>query len=163
MDLLAQTSCNHIIGSPLVAYTSATCPRCFGTNTYGGLSLSSTGLLQTVSGADQLNQQIAKILTEALRPSGYGFDYSVFTNVIDPTTLDNLRNAVYQSLLYLQTIQQQAVQSGASYRADEQIQKIVSVSANTLNGDISSRTVSVWATVQTRSHTSVTTVVTIQR
>ena len=161
MDLLAQTVCNHTIGNPLVQYTSSKCPRCFGTNMYGGLSFTSGGKLSTVVASSQLSQQIKKILTEKMRPSGYGFNISLLSGVIDASKLGAIQAEVSRCLFYLQKLQTQEVQAGHIYAGTEQISSIGTVSV--IQSPIQPSFVQVFATVITVSGASMSVQTALQR
>ena len=161
MDLLAQTVCDHIVGDSGTPYTSSNCPRCFGTNGYGGLAFTSDGKLSSLTASSQLSQQIKKILVEKMRPSGYGFNTSLLSGVIDVSKLDALQAEVYRCLLYLQTAQQQEVRAGHIYAGTEQIGSVGTVSV--LQSPTSPTAVQVFATVVTVAGTAVATQTTLQR
>ena len=161
MDLNSQTVCNHIVGNPEVQYTFSACPRCFGSNTYGGLSFTSGGKLSTLNSSSQLSQQVKKILTEKMRPSGYGFNTFLLSGVIDASKLGALQAEVYRCLLYLQKIQAQEVQAGHIYAGTEQISSVGTVSV--IQSPIQPTSVQVFATVVTVSGASPTVQTTLQR
>jgi hypothetical protein len=161
VDLNSQTTCNHIVGNPVVAYTITTCPRCFGLGTYGGLSFTPDGKLSTITTSSQLAQQIKKILTEKMRPSGYGFNTSLLAGVIDPSKLGALQAEVYRCLLYLQASQQAEIRAGHIYGGSERISSIGTVSV--IQSSSRPTTVQVFATVVTASGISVATQTTLQR
>ena len=161
MDLNSQTSCNHILGNPEIQYTSSTCPRCFGTNTYGGLSFTPDGKLSTLNSSSQLSQQVKKILTEKMRPSGYGFNTSLLSGVIDRSKLDAIQAEVYRCLLYLQDAQRQEIRAGHVYGGSEQISSIGNVSVT--QSKTSPTTVQVFATLVTVSGASISLQTPLQR
>jgi len=129
MDLLGKTSCNHIVGIPPVAYILDTCPRCLRMEEYGGVAYDTGGKVQTITGVSQIGQQIRKILTENIRSSGYGFDYSLLRGVIDSPTISVIKNEVVRCITYLYNLQQQSKKEGFNYRPDEEISSIQSVDA----------------------------------
>jgi hypothetical protein len=161
MDLNSQISCNHIVGDPIIYYTLSTCPRCFGLGTYGGLSFTADGKLSTIQASSQLSQQIKKILTEKMRPSGYGFNYSLLSGVIDVSKLDAIQAEVYRCLSYLQNAQRQEVRSGHIYAGSEQISSIGAVS--TLQSPMQPTAVQVFITVITVSGASISFQTSLQR
>ena len=161
MDLNSQTICNHIVGNPEIQYTSSGCPRCFGTNVYGGISFTSGGKLSTVVASSQLSQQIKKILTEKMRPSGYGFNTSLLSGVIDTSKIGAIQAEVYRCLLYLQKIQAQEVQAGHIYAGTEQIGSVGTVSV--IQSPTQPTAVQVFATVISVSGASVAVQTPLQR
>jgi|GEM_PF-2607760 hypothetical protein len=161
MDLNCQTACDHKVGNPEVQYTSSTCPRCLGNDIYGGLSFEPSGKLSTLSYSDQLAQQIKKILTEKRRLSGYGFDYSLLSGVIDNSKLSAIYAEVARCILYLQSNQQQEVKAGHVYAGSEQIQALSSLKVE--QSTTQPQEVQVYATVQTVSGALVSLQTTLQR
>ena len=111
MDIASSVKCLHQLGVPLVSYTQANCPRCNGTGFYYGVAFGSDGNIQTVTSANELMQQLQKILICKRKPSGYGFDYSIMTKVTS-TTVDAVKVEVQRCILYLQSIQQKSIQQG---------------------------------------------------
>ena len=94
MDLLGTVTCDHIVGNPPIAYVLTTCPRCKGIGAYGGISFDNLGNLNVVTDGALLSQEITKILTENIRSSGYGFNYSVLSGVINPNTIQSVQNEI---------------------------------------------------------------------
>ena len=161
MDLLAQILCNHKIGDPEVQYLLSSCPRCFGTGTYGGLAFTPDGKLSTIDTSSQLSQQIKKILIEKMRPSGYGFNTSLLSGVIDVSKLGAIQAEVYRCLSYLQQSQLNEIKAGHIYAGSEQIDSIGVVTIFQVPNQPT--TVQVSATVITVAGASVTAQTTLQR
>lgn len=161
MDFNCQTICNHRVGDPEVQYTSSNCPRCLGSNTYGGLSFEASGKLSTLFFSDQLAQQIKKILTEGRRPTGYGFDYSLLSGVIDNSKLSAIYAEVARCILYLQSLQQQEIKAGHVYAGNEQIKALGSLTVE--QSTTRPQEVEVYVTVQTMVGTPVSLQTTLQR
>ncbi len=155
MDLLAQSICSHIVGNPPVAYTLSTCPKCWGTGYYGGFSILPSGDLEQLPPADSLVQSIRKILTENIRPSGYGFNQSLLTGVLDVSRLQAVKNEVVRCLNYLKFIQNQESSRGFQYNPQERIDKISNV--NVIKNLQDPRRVNVTVTVITLSSVKVST------
>jgi len=121
MDAKFKVICNHVVGSPLQQFTLVTCPRCLGKGFYNSYSFGTDGKMLVVSGVNKLSQQIQKILTEAKRPSGYGFDYSVLTGVITPSTVTAVKSEILRCIEYLKASQQQEKKEGFMYLPTEEI------------------------------------------
>lgn len=155
MDIKSQTVCDHIVGNPPTAYIIDFCPRCLGKGYYGGFAILSSGNLQTLSPSDSLIQAIQKILTENTRPTGYGFNQSLLTGVIDASKIQAVKNEVARCLNYLKFIQTQETLRGFQYNPQEKISKIsnITVVKNTQDP----RGVNVTVTVVTVSATSIST------
>jgi hypothetical protein len=132
-----------------VDYTLASCPRCLGTGEYGGFSYGTDGKLFTLSGVAQLSQQIKKILTEKKRSTGYGFDFSLLSGVIDAARLTTIQSEVVRTLNYLKALQQAEKLRGFVYLPSEEIDDLDSVRA--IQDTADPRTVFVTARVIARS------------
>jgi hypothetical protein len=129
MDLLGTVVCNHIVGIPSVAYVLNTCPRCQGKGYYGGISFDNLGNLNVVTDGALLQQEITKILTENMRPNGYGFNYSLLSSVVNPDSVNNAQNEAVRCLTFLYNLQQQEKANGVVYRNTEEISTIQNVAA----------------------------------
>jgi hypothetical protein len=121
MDLLGTVACSHDVGIPVVNYTLDTCPRCLGSGSYGGTSFSKDGNVAVVTGVPEVVQDITKILTENMRPSGYGFNYALLSGVIDPSRIDHIRAEAARCINYLINLQAARVRAGATVAANEQL------------------------------------------
>ena len=161
MDILARNTCDHLVGSPPTSFLLATCPRCQGTGNYGGFVFDINGKITTLQLGPVLGQQIRKILIENRRPSGYGFDYSLFAGVIDPSKLSAIRTEVIRCLSYLRHVQQQEKAQGFTYNPQEELKSIVSVFVE--QNSTEPRSVLVSAAVLSVSGTPASTVVTLRR
>ena len=128
MDYLGKVSCDHRVGSPVVSYTLLTCPRCLGTGEYGGIEIFST--VTTVSGYNQVEQAIKKILSEKVRDTGYGFDYSLLRSVIDTNTVPSIKKEIVRCIEYLRSSQQKEKARGVGYSPRELIYSIRSLEVN---------------------------------
>jgi hypothetical protein len=121
MDIKNSVVCNHFVGNPPVPYKLESCPRCNGTGVYGGPDFSLGGQISTVRGSSQLEQQIKKILTERIRETGYGFDFSVLKGIISQGTLLVVKQEIFRCLDYLYGIQQSEKANGFYYNSNEEI------------------------------------------
>ena len=138
MDAQFKVICNHTAGNPVQQFILVDCPRCLGTGFYN-------------AGFPKLAQQIQKILTENKRSTGYGFDYSVMTDTINPGTLTAIKSEVARCMAYLQANQKQEQSEGFFYLPSEQITKLVSLDVQIDPSD--PRGVFVNVSVQTLSNT----------
>ena len=127
MDVVSRIVCDHRAGSPLVGYTSFTCPMCLAKNVRGDFSIGSDGKIQTTGGFSALKQQMLKILTENKRASGYGFDYRLLAGVIDPGTLSAIKAEVIRCLSYLKYTQQREKYDGFTYLPSEELASLDTV------------------------------------
>jgi hypothetical protein len=121
MDIQNTVVCDHIVGNPPVGYKLSNCPRCGGAGNYGGPNFSLSGQIVTISGGDQLAQQIKKILSERMRDTGYGFDYNLLKGVISQSTILAVKNEILRCLNYLYTIQQREKSNGFYYNSNEEL------------------------------------------
>ena len=151
MDAQFKVICNHTAGNPVQQFILVDCPRCLGTGFYNALSWGTDGKVITVSGFPKLAQQIQKILTENKRSTGYGFDYSVMTDTINPGTLTAIKSEVARCMAYLQINQRQEQSEGFFYLPSEQIVKLISLDVQIDPSD--PRGVFVNVSVQTLSNT----------
>jgi len=129
MDARFVVKCDHLVGIPAQRYLLTTCPRCLGIGTYNAYSIGTDGRVVPATGVTKLVQQISKILTEQKRPSGYGFDYSVLTGTITPSTLTAVKSEVFRCLEYLKNVQAQEKLEGFLYLPTEEISTISTLDA----------------------------------
>ena len=122
MDFKGIVDCDHVVGSPTVKYTLQNCPRCFGTGKYGGVFAYFD--METVDGEQYLTQAIQKILISNSDERGYGFDYSLLSTTITPTTTTIIKREILRCLNYLQTVQQLDKRRGVKYLPNEEISRI---------------------------------------
>lgn len=121
MDIASTVVCTHILGVPPTAYTQDKCPRCKGTGIYYGVAVDgSSGDVETVTGVNELMQQLQKIFLTRRRPSGYGFDYSLLTKV-SPAALAAIKAEVQRCISYLQQLQQDSARRGYYTPTDARI------------------------------------------
>jgi hypothetical protein len=132
MDARFVVKCDHAVGIPSQNFMLNTCPRCLGRGTYNAYTIGTDGKIVTVSGVSKLSQQIAKILTEQKRPSGYGFDYSVLSGTITPSTITAVKSEVMRCIQYLKGVQEQEKLEGFLYLTTEEISTV-----NTLDAFVS--------------------------
>jgi hypothetical protein len=128
-SIKGKVDCNHRVGDPLVAFVQDRCPRCLGRGWYGGLALDRSGKLIGLQSTDKLRQQVLKILTEDRRLSGYGFDYSVLTDIIDAETVSRVKTEIIRCADYLIQLQRRRKQRGISYPPSEEIRSIKNIKA----------------------------------
>lgn len=157
MDLVNKTACDHRVGDPPVAYTLAACPRCRGEGEYGTLVFGNDGKIATVEQGGALKQQIEKILKENRRPSGYGFDYTLLTGVIDATKISAIKNEVIRCLQYLGTAQAREEAQGFNYTGRERLQRVQDVVVTQNTADPREVIVSVTVISSSGAQTGVTT------
>lgn len=132
MDARFVVKCDHQTGIPSQNFMLNTCPRCLGVGTYNAYSIGNDGRIVTVSGVNKLAQQMAKIITEPKRSSGYGFDYSVLSGIITPSTVTAIKSEVFRCLQYLKGAQEQEKLEGFLYLPTEEISTV-----NTLDAFVS--------------------------
>jgi len=126
-NIKGEIKCNHRVGDPLQTFKLDDCPRCLGRGWYGGVGIDSSGKLILISGVDKLRQQVKKILIEDRRPSGYGFDYSVLTDVIDAETVYRVKTEVIRCTDYLMQLQRRRKHRGFEYAPSEEIRSIKNI------------------------------------
>ncbi len=124
MDIQNQVTCDHRVGNPVISYEKVKCPKCKGLGVYGSIGFSGGGGVEFVKGPNMLVQQLKKLLTERRRSSGYGFDYSVLSGVIDDSKLMAIKNEIIRCLSYYKSLQQQNKLNGFYYNPDEEIYSI---------------------------------------
>lgn len=129
MDARFVVKCDHLIGIPTQNFLLTTCPRCLGRGTYNAYSIGTDGRVVMASGVTKLTQQIMKAITERRRPSGYGFDYSVLSGVITPSTITAVKSEVFRCLQYLKGVQQQEKLEGFLYSPTEEISHVTALDA----------------------------------
>lgn len=129
MDARFVVKCDHVVGRPAVNYLLHTCPRCLGYGTFNAYSIGTDGKFVVVQGVEKLSQQIRKILTEQKRSSGYGFDYSVLSGVITPSSIIAIKSEVMRCIEYLKVSQQQEAREGFNYLPTEQISRVSTIDA----------------------------------
>jgi len=127
MELLGKNTCDHIVGSPAVAYMLYNCPRCLGKGSYGDVSFNRSGKLNTIENISQLNQQIEKLLIENIRNTGYGFDNTLLEGVIDAGKLLAIKRELIRAINYFINNQQKEKATGFYYKTTEELYSIVSI------------------------------------
>lgn len=152
-ELQATAICDHIVGNPPVAYLQSFCPRCNGKGYYGGFTINPVGMLQSLTPTDSLIQSIKKILTENIRPTGYGFNYALLSGTIDTSKLQAIKNEVVRCLNYLKFIQNQEILRGFKYNPQERINSISSIIV--IQDTQDPRNVNISATIITVSATKI--------
>ena len=125
MILASPTLCDHVVGNPATRYVQEHCPRCRGKGVYHAFNILVTGQVEKLSGFAALSQNITKILTEEMRTTGYGFDYSVFHQGEATGDLSSgIRGEVYRAMEYLMMLQATARTQGFRYLPTEEIDSI---------------------------------------
>jgi hypothetical protein len=127
MELLGEKICNHIAGDPPVSYVLQTCPKCLGKGTHGDISFDTSGKVYTLTGINQLKQQLKKILTENIRDTGYGFNYNLVLSTVDDSQLLSITRELNRCLTYFNNVQLQAQSNGFFYSNTEKIDSIESI------------------------------------
>lgn len=128
MIIASEVKCDHKVGDPEVDFESSKCPRCRGKGVYYAFSMSPAGRIEFLTGFDALTFQIKKILTEARRPSGYGFDYRVLNpqqSSGDPITA--ITSEIYRVMQYFMNLQRQSKSEGYNYLPTEELVSVDSV------------------------------------
>jgi len=124
MDFKGLVVCDHLVGNPTQKFTLQNCPRCLGRGVYGGIFSNNNGDISTTEGFDYLTQSIKKILVSKINNRGYGFNYNLLSNVIEPTSLLIIKREVLRCLVFLQNAQQEDKKRGVGYLPSEEIVKI---------------------------------------
>ncbi|MFA5395649.1 MAG: hypothetical protein WC346_06455 [Methanogenium sp.] len=124
MDFKGLIICDHVVGNPTQKFTLSKCPRCLGKGVYGGIISNNNGDISTIEGADYLSQSIKKILISKINNRGYGFNYNLLSNVIEPTSLVVIKREVLRCLVFLQNAQQDDKKRGVGYLPSEEIARI---------------------------------------
>ena len=131
MEFKAKVICDHRVGSPVTAYVQGKCPKCKGKGTYGGVQYDNQGQVLKVSNVETLKQKIEKILIEDRRPTGYGFDYSLFRGyVIDDSTISAAKAEVIRCISYIRFIQQNEIRNGYFYTPSEELVGIKNITTS---------------------------------
>lgn len=125
-DVKGEIVCDHRIGDPVEMLTLTTCPKCNTRGFYNTLVLASNGV-QFVPPVTALMQALKKILTEARRPSGYGFDYRLLRGPITPSILSVTSAEVNRCMQYYIAIQQHEKARGVAFNPSEEISNIDSI------------------------------------
>lgn len=154
-------TCDHRVGNPVVAYSLDACPRCMGKGVYGGVNYDLQGHVDELFGVNMLTQQIKKILTENRRPSGYGFDYNLFTGVIDQGRIGAIRSEIVRTISYLKFVQQTAKAGGFTYLPTEELDSIQNLTIQ--NDTVDPRMLVVAVDVLSVSGTQTSTTVVMRR
>ena len=121
MDIKGKVVCDHRVGYPLISYLLDTCPRCRSTGYYGSPVFSLDGKYSTITGSNQLSQQIEKILVENRRSTGYGFDYSLLSGVITNGSISAIKAEIIRCLQYLYNTQRSEKSRGFYYNSNEEL------------------------------------------
>jgi len=127
MDFKGSITCNHFVGDPPAKYTLSTCPRCLRTDNYGGISTEETGDVTVVKNADYLEQAVKKILVSEMNSRGYGFNYSLLSGVIDPSTINVIKREIIRCTSFLKDAQQRDIRRGVIYSPSEEISRIENI------------------------------------
>jgi hypothetical protein len=127
MDLMGEKVCDHVAGDPPVNYVISTCPKCLGTGTYGDICFDTSGKVQTITGINQLKQQLKKILIENTRNTGYGFNYNLVLSTVENSQLLSITRELNRCLTYFSNIQISAQSNGFFYSNTEIIDSIESI------------------------------------
>jgi hypothetical protein len=106
-----------------------------GTDEYHAYSIGHDGKIVVVAGSNKLAQQIAKILTEKKRTTGYGFDLSVLTGTLDQSSITAVKSEVFRCMQYLMSIQNQERLEGYAYIPSEEISSVSSLDAYIASDD----------------------------
>lgn len=127
MELLGEKTCDHIAGDPSVSYVLKTCPKCLGKGTYGDISFDTSGKLYTVTGINQLKQQLKKILIENTRNTGYGFNYNLVSLNTNDSQLLSINRELNRCLTYFNNLQIKNQREGFYYGNTELLDSIESI------------------------------------
>ncbi len=127
MDFKGTIVCNHFVGNPAVKYVLSTCPRCLGKESYGGISTEETGDIASVKEEDYLEQSVKKILVSEMNSRGYGFNYNLLSDVIDPSAINVIKREVIRCITFLKDAQQRDIRRGVIYSPSEEIQGIENI------------------------------------
>ena len=135
MDFNGVITCDHLVGNPSVKYVLQTCPRCLSTGSYGGISTEETGDISTVSNSHYLEQAVKKILVSEMNSRGYGFNYSLLTPVIDPSTVISIKREIVRCTSFLRNEQQKDIKRGVIYSPEEEIERIENIGVSQDTGE----------------------------
>jgi hypothetical protein len=127
MELLGEKICDHTAGDPLVSYTLQTCPKCLGKGTHGDVSFDTSGKIYTLTGINQLKQQLKKILVENTRNTGYGFNYNLISLTINDSQLLSINRELNRCLTYFNNLQIKNQREGFYYNNTELLDSIESI------------------------------------
>lgn len=163
MEIQASVFCNHVVGDPPVSYTLELCPRCRGKETYRGISFTSSGTVEEITGFEYLVQRIKKILAEQKREnSAFGFNYDILRRGYN-ITLDSLKyvkEEVFRCLMYLKTLQEAEIASGqATYAPNEIIAEVSNIQVTINKQDPRQLDVTVDVFTQSRRQVQVNTTI----
>jgi len=127
MDFEGTVVCDHYVGNSPVKYVLISCPRCLRTGVYGGISTEETGDISIIRNSKYLEQAVKKILVSEMNSRGYGFNYSLLSGVIDPSTVNAIKREVIRCTSFLRDEQQRDIRRGVVYSPQEEISRIENI------------------------------------
>lgn len=157
MTVKGKVTCDHIVGIPSVAYALSTCPRCLGKGYYGGISFNSHGKVSEIEKVEVIKQKVEKILTEKKRPTGYGLDYDLLTQINPYSDIYLVKYEIARCLNYLISLQINEKKYGVVYNPSEEIASILNI--DTVTDPVDPRVLNVYVSVVSVSGTVVDTTV----
>ena len=120
IDFKAKTNCDHIVSNQ--RYVMQTCPRCMGHGFYYDISFDKQGQLNIVNKREKLSQEIIKIFTENKRVTGYGFRLAALIGSLGSEFQKaRVKDEVNQAVMYLYSLQQNAIGKNKIFDPSEKI------------------------------------------